>query len=68
MGLDALWLRVLGVLIATLQLDAVNGALIMFAFGLGTLPALLIAAFGAERLKSFSSRPMARTLQDPSYS
>jgi len=47
-------------LIATLQLDAGNGALIMLAFGLGTAPALFIAAFGAERLKSFSARPMAR--------
>ncbi|HEX6397064.1 MAG TPA: sulfite exporter TauE/SafE family protein [Steroidobacteraceae bacterium] len=47
-------------LIATLQLDAVNGALIMFAFGLGTAPALFIAALGAERLKIFSARPMAR--------
>ena len=47
-------------LIATLQLDAVNGALIMLAFGLGTAPALFIAALGAERLKGFSSRPVAR--------
>ena len=47
-------------LIATLQLDAVNGALIMLAFGLGTAPALFIAALGAERLKHFSSRPAAR--------
>jgi uncharacterized protein len=47
-------------LIATLQLDAVNGALIMLAFGLGTAPALFIAALGAERLKNFSSRPAAR--------
>jgi sulfite exporter TauE/SafE len=47
-------------LIASLQLDAVNGALIMLAFGLGTAPALFIAALGAERLRSFSSRPVAR--------
>ena len=47
-------------LIATLQLDAVHGALIMLAFGLGTAPALFIAAFGAERLRHFSSRPAAR--------
>ena len=38
-------------LIATLQLDAARGALIMAAFGLGTAPALLIAAFGAQRLR-----------------
>jgi sulfite exporter TauE/SafE len=49
-------------LIATLQLDALNGALIMTAFGLGTVPALFIAASGAERLKRFSSRPVARHL------
>jgi len=49
-------------LIATLQLDAVNGALIMAAFGLGTAPALFIAACGAERLKAISSRPAARHL------
>jgi len=49
-------------LIATLQFDALNGALIMFAFGLGTVPALFIAALGAERLKRFSARPGARHL------
>jgi sulfite exporter TauE/SafE len=49
-------------LIATLQLDAVNGALIMLAFGLGTAPALMVAALGAERLRGFSSRPGARHL------
>jgi sulfite exporter TauE/SafE len=49
-------------LIATLQLDAVNGALIMTAFGLGTAPALFIAAVGAERLRGFASRPGARHL------
>ena len=49
-------------LIATLQLDAANGALIMLAFGLGTTPALFIAALGAERLRSFSARPGARQL------
>ena len=49
-------------LIATLQLDATRGALTMAAFGLGTAPALFIAAFGAERLKGFASRPAARHL------
>lgn len=49
-------------LIATLQLDAERGALTMAAFGLGTAPALFIAAFGAERLKGFASRPAARHL------
>lgn len=49
-------------LIATLQLDAMQGALTMAAFGLGTVPALFIAAFGAGRLKGFASRPVARHL------
>jgi uncharacterized protein len=47
-------------LIATLQLDAMRGALTMVAFGLGTAPALFIAAFGAQRLRGFASRPAAR--------
>jgi sulfite exporter TauE/SafE len=47
-------------LIATLQLDAVRGALTMAAFGLGTAPALFIAACGAQRLQRFASRPAAR--------
>jgi sulfite exporter TauE/SafE len=41
-------------IIATLQLDAVNGALLMAAFGLGTAPALLITAFGAQRLRAIA--------------
>jgi hypothetical protein len=49
-------------LIATLQLDAGRGAMTMAAFGLGTAPALFIAAFGAERLKGLASRPAARHL------
>ena len=49
-------------LIATLQLDAARGAMTMAAFGLGTAPALFIAAFGAERLKGFAARPGARHL------
>ncbi|HEY6126323.1 MAG TPA: sulfite exporter TauE/SafE family protein [Steroidobacteraceae bacterium] len=47
-------------LIAALQLDAANGALIMTAFGLGTAPALFIAAFGAQQFQRFASRPAAR--------
>lgn len=47
-------------LIATLQLDAGQGALTMAAFGLGTAPALFIATFGADRLKGLASRPVAR--------
>jgi sulfite exporter TauE/SafE len=49
-------------LIATLQLDAAQGALTMAAFGIGTAPALFIAALGAERLRGFASRPAARHL------
>lgn len=47
-------------LIATVQLDAARSALTMAAFGLGTLPALLLAAFGAQRFAGFSARPAAR--------
>ena len=49
-------------LIATLQLDAVQGALTMAAFGLGTAPALFIAACGARATQGFASRPAARHL------
>lgn len=49
-------------LIATLQLDAVNSALTMAAFGLGTLPAMFLAAFGAQRFAGFSARPAARRI------
>jgi sulfite exporter TauE/SafE len=38
-------------LIATLQLDAIKGAMVMAAFGIGTAPGLLIATFGAQQLK-----------------
>jgi sulfite exporter TauE/SafE len=47
-------------LIATLQLDAARSALTMAAFGLGTLPAMSLAAFGAQRFAGFSARPAAR--------
>ena len=47
-------------LIATLQLDAVQGALVMVAFGVGTVPALFIAACGAQRFSAFATRPVAR--------
>lgn len=42
-------------LIATIQADAVRGATTMAAFGLGTAPALLIAGFGAHRLRKFAA-------------
>jgi sulfite exporter TauE/SafE len=47
-------------LFATLQADAVRAALIMTAFGLGTVPAMLTAAFGAGRIAGFAARPAAR--------
>lgn len=43
-------------LIATLQQDALDGAMTMAAFGLGTAPALLIAGLGAERLTTWAAR------------
>lgn len=45
---------------ASLQFDAVRGALTMAAFGLGTVPALLAASFGAPRLAAVATRPAAR--------
>lgn len=47
-------------LIATLRLDALDGALTMTAFGLGTAPALLMTAFGAQRFSAFAARTGAR--------
>jgi sulfite exporter TauE/SafE len=47
-------------LIATLQLDAVQGAMVMAAFGLGTAPALLIVAFGAQQFTRLASLPATR--------
>jgi sulfite exporter TauE/SafE len=46
--------------IAMLQMDALRGAMVMAAFGLGTAPALLITAFGAQRLTRFASMPATR--------
>jgi sulfite exporter TauE/SafE len=47
-------------MIAALQADAVSGAITMLAFGAGTLPALLAASFGAERLLGNALRPATR--------
>lgn len=47
-------------LIATLQLDALYGAITMAAFGLGTAPSLLMTAFGAQRLAAFAAKTGAR--------
>ena len=43
-------------LIATLQQGALDGAMTMAAFGLGTAPALLIAGLGAERLTIWAAQ------------
>jgi sulfite exporter TauE/SafE len=47
-------------LIAALQSEAVQGAITMAAFGVGTAPALLVSAFGAQRLAGFASAPATR--------
>ncbi|HOX70575.1 MAG TPA: sulfite exporter TauE/SafE family protein [Dokdonella sp.] len=47
-------------LIASLQLDASRAAATMTAFGLGTAPAMLATAFGAQRMVGFAARPGAR--------
>jgi hypothetical protein len=47
-------------IIATLQLNALGGAMTMAAFGLGTAPALLISAYGAQRIAGFAARPATR--------
>lgn len=52
-------------LIAALQADAILGALIMAAFGMGTAPALLAGAFGVQRLGGWttrSARPVVGTV------
>jgi len=43
-------------LVATLSLDPMRGAATMAAFGLGTAPALLLGAFGAQRF-AFAKAP-----------
>jgi sulfite exporter TauE/SafE len=43
-------------LIAALQFDALQGASTMAAFGLGTAPALLLTAFGGQRLAAFAAK------------
>ena len=46
-------------LVAALQADAVRSAIIMAAFGIGTIPALLIAALGAQKFAGIVA--LART-------
>lgn len=47
-------------MLAALQLDALGGALTMLAFGLGTMPAMLATAFGAQRFTALARRRGAR--------
>jgi sulfite exporter TauE/SafE len=42
-------------LVAALQADAVHSAIIMAAFGIGTIPALLMAALGAQKFAGFAA-------------
>jgi sulfite exporter TauE/SafE len=47
-------------LLAAANLDPLRGAATMAAFGIGTLPALLAAGHGAQRLAALSRRPGLR--------
>jgi sulfite exporter TauE/SafE len=47
-------------LIAALAADPLQSAATMAAFGLGTIPAMLVTALGAPRLLGFAGRPRAR--------
>lgn len=49
-------------LIAALQVNAVHGAATMAAFGLGTTPALLAVAFGAQRVARWGAHPRNRRI------
>jgi sulfite exporter TauE/SafE len=47
-------------LIATLQVNALDGAMTMAVFGIGTAPALLMASFGAQRFAAFAAKAATR--------
>ena len=47
-------------MIAGLQLDAMQSAATMAAFGLGTAPAMFATALGAQRFAGIATRPAAR--------
>ena len=47
-------------LIAATSGEALNGAQVMVAFGLGTLPAMLLTGLGAAQLQAFMARTWAR--------
>jgi sulfite exporter TauE/SafE len=49
-------------IIAALQGSALQGAATMAAFGIGTLPSMFLAAFGAQRFAGFSAKPAARRI------
>lgn len=49
-------------LIATLQLNAPSAAATMAAFGIGTAPAVLGVAFGAQRITGLTSSPPGKRL------
>lgn len=49
-------------LIATLQLDALHAGATMAAFGIGTAPAMLATAFGAQRFVRFAARPAGKRI------
>lgn len=47
-------------MLAALSADPAHGALIMLAFGLGTLPSMLATSLLAARLQSYAAQPVAR--------
>ena len=47
-------------LIAATSGEALDGAIVMAAFGLGTLPAMLVTGLGAAQLQAFMTRKWAR--------
>jgi sulfite exporter TauE/SafE len=49
-------------LIASLQVNALDAATTMAAFGLGTAPAMLATAFGPHRFLGFTARPAGRRI------
>lgn len=61
-GLGLLWgwlpcgLVYSALLLAATTADAVGGGLVMIAFGLGTMPAMILSGLGASRLSAFTSR------------
>ena len=65
-ALDYLWrwitcgLVYSALLIAATSGEALDGAIVMAAFGLGTLPAMLVTGLGAAQLQAFMTRKWAR--------